>query len=348
MKNTLDEIRAQLDQIDGEIAALLNQRMQLAEMLAVYKQKHLLPIEDCLREDEVILKLIHAVQHPVLKEKIGGIYQKIMEAAKIVQSFQQVLNFPFKRVGIVGFGLIGGSIARALHVKDIKIEISCLTRENQEAKKSGIVDNEYLSLYELVLNSDLIILACPINAVETYAEEIMQLHKECKRRLVVIDVASVKEAITKRFENLTSGGIEFVATHPMAGSEKSGFENSEATLFAGAPWIISKHENNSQEGLRLIEEVIKFFGARPLFLDPKVHDRQTAIVSHIPGMLSKAILNFASEIDPECLSIAGSGFKSMTRLAYSNPQMRDDIFKLNRETILKYFPLFIDKLKKLN
>ncbi len=210
-------------------------------------------------------------------------------------------------IGIIGLGLMGGSIAKAL-------------------KDDVVVDAD---LKQIVSKADLIILATPISTIVSIAQEIAALAQN--KPLLVLDIASVKEEITARFEQLSNEKVEFISSHPMAGSEKSGYENSSETLFVGAPWVIVPHSKNTQRGLDEVEKLILRLGARPFRRQAKEHDEEAALVSHVPYVLSKAYLDFVRERRPDSLELAGPGFKSFTRLAQDNPVLRAEIERYNKD-----------------
>jgi len=224
------------------------------------------------------------------------------------------------KIGIIGSGLMGGSLYK-------RIEGAVLLGDN------------WIDRIEEV---DFVILAVPIFAILEIAEKIAQ--HPMKKPLLVLDIGSVKELITKQFETLTNGHLEFVATHPMAGKEKSGYEHSDPAIFEGAVWVITPHLRNSEAALQTAEELIRQLGAEPMRMDAKEHDRRAALISQLPFLISKALLDF---VDPESLAMAGPGFKSMVRLASDNLEMRKEIGRYNRENIDHFLKGYVDSLKSL-
>lgn len=232
------------------------------------------------------------------------------------------------KCSILGLGLMGGSIAKAL--KEKGFYLSTLKREEEN---HALIDKEYTSLQEMLKETDIVILATPLSAIFPLAEEIASLSEDLKHPLIVIDIGSVKTQIAELFESLNSENIEFVATHPMAGLEKSGYEHSTASLFSEAPWVITPHDKNREGTLAEVEGFIRIFGAHPIRLTPAEHDEQAALISHLPYLISVRLLNFVKKKDPASLKIAGPGFKSMTRLASDNPELRAEIAHYNKERI---------------
>lgn len=218
-----------------------------------------------------------------------------------------------KRVAIVGLGLIGGSIAKRLKQNDPEQPIATIGAGFQEWK-------------ELVEWSDLIVLATPLRTIVPIAREI---RAHAGSPVMVIDVGSVKGEICLEFEQLTGDGMEFLGTHPMAGKAQWGFEASDPALFEGARWLLTPHGKNRPETVAWVGEWVRELGAVEKVLSAEEHDRKVALISHFPRVLSKALLAFVQEMDPEAIELAGPGFQSMTRLAHDNPEMHREIAQFN-------------------
>ena len=152
-----------------------------------------------------------AIQHPVLKANIANVYSQIIQESKTAQQLFQCNTLPFQRIGIVGFGLMGGSIYKALKIKDRAVNIA-------------IYDQDSGDLGTWMQDLELIILASPISTIIPLAEQIKRL---CKHPLVVMDIASVKDDITQAFETLSEGPLECISTHPMAGRENGAWKKRE-------------------------------------------------------------------------------------------------------------------------
>ncbi len=230
----------------------------------------------------------------------------------------------FHKIGIIGLGLMGGSIFKAL-----------------QGKRDVLADEDLLERLDEI---DLLILAVPISAILVLGEKIAQ--QKLRRPLVVCDIGSVKGEISERFEEWSQDLLEFIATHPMAGKVESGFEASDPELFQEATWVITPHAKNSETALQKIEELIALLGSQPLRMPAGVHDRRAAIVSHMPYLVSKALLRFASKEDSLSLEMAGPGFRSMTRLAKDNPELRAEIAKYNKTNIADTLKKFIEFLEQ--
>ena len=251
---------------------------------------------------------------------------------------------PFRQITIIGLGLIGGSIAKCLKQSDPSILIASIPYKDQSPK---CIDRVFSSLQEVLEWSDLIILATPLSSILPIAHQIKCLKiPPFNKKTIAIDVGSVKGKICADFERLTDPHIEFVSTHPMAGKEQWGFESSDPSLFQEASWIITPHAKNQMSTIESVSTFIEALGGKSTILTPEDHDRQTALISHFPAVLSRALLAFVEEKDPQALRIAGPGFKSMTRLAKDNPQLYEEIASFNADHLHQLMNEWIDFLTK--
>ena len=252
----------------------------------------------------------------------------------------------FKTVSIIGVGLIGGSISLALKEKGLVNKIIGYGRNEERLKlalKRGIVDEITTSLQEASL-SDLVVLATPLGVFEKI---VYDLAKFIKKGTVVIDVGSVKEWVVDRIEKILPSEVHFVGTHPIAGSDKTGFEYARADLFEGAKVIITPTERTDKSALDKVSDLWKEVGADVEFMSAKEHDRVYALMSHLPHLISFCMVNTVGEIDKNLIKYAGSGFKSFTRIAKSSPELWGDIFIMNSENILDYLSIFCEKIEEM-
>jgi prephenate dehydrogenase/chorismate mutase len=344
----LKKIRDRIDWLDEQIASLLNERMRASDRVGEIKRRSHKDISDPSRETNVLNQVKAIVQHPLLKANISNIYGEIMQESKIAQKFFMHLSQPFHHIGIIGLGLIGGSICKALKTKASSLMLDTIDHPSEDhslAHQEGWIDNVHANMSDLIEHCDLIILAVPLSMIIPIAKELKKQARDNKK-VVVIDVGGVKEEIAKAFEKLSSKNIEFIATHPMAGKELPGFANSQATLFVNRPWIVCPHQKNLPQEIHRIEELLKYLGSNPIQLEAAVHDQQAALVSHLPAMLAKSYFEFVHSISPESLKIAGPGFQSFTRLAHDNPAMQEDTFKHNHKIIEDYLNQWIKMIPK--
>ena len=344
----LKKLRNEIDKIDRKIIKLLEKRILIAKNIGFLKEKKKLPLTDIKREEEILNKLKILTNDILLKESIPEIYQIIFNLSKSYRVFSKTHSQPFKKIGIIGLGLIGGSIVKGLKFKNKDLEIYALKRNDSDTKQAireGYL-TEALDLGNLVKFCELIIISTPILTIIPIAKEIQKIANRLNKNLIVIDTGSTKEKIVKEFEKFTNDKIEFLGTHPMAGSEKSGFKYSSSTLFINYPWLITPHSNNKKPTISKIKNFIEFLGAKPLILSPQQHDKVVAKVSHLIFLLSTLIFAYTYETAREFIKFSGTGFKTTTRLASSNPYMRYQIFLTNKNKIISEFKNFIKFIKR--
>lgn len=328
----IEKSRKNIDEIDQQILSLLNQRMDISEQIGIYKEKNHLALNDSERESDIVQTLIKSADTAALKEHIEMIYSCIFDASRKWQKLQMTKECPFTKVGILGLGLLGGSIAKALKNKSPSTVICALARCDLDqllARESGLLDQTFTTLEEMAREVDLIVIASPLSTVMSIAEEIASVTRARTQKLFVIDIGSVKTEIAKLFESLCSTKVEFIGTHPMAGSEKQGFANSKTTLFVERPWIITPHKNNTESCLKQIQTLITFLGADPIVLDANIHDEYAALISHVPYIVSHSYLEFIEKNHPDSTKIKGPGFSSFTRLGKDNALLHKEIQSMN-------------------
>ena len=252
----------------------------------------------------------------------------------------------FKTVSIIGVGLIGGSFALALKNKGLADKIIGYGKNEERLKRAknlAIINQFTTSLKDAAL-ADLIVLATPLGVFEKIVSDLAEFLKKGR---VVIDVGSVKEWVVERIEKILPSGVHFVGTHPIAGSDKTGFEYARAELFEGAKVIITLTERTDKSALEKISILWKKVGADVEFMSAKEHDRVYALMSHLPHLISFCMVNTVADIDKNLITYAGSGFKSFTRIAKSSPELWGDIFILNSDNILKCLSIFCDQVEEI-
>lgn len=346
--DSLEQLRKQLDQIDTQIVSLLDQRMGIVDRIGIIKRDLHQNITDKARENVVLKHVESESQNFFLKENIRHIYKAIIETSKIEENFYHYKFCPFSRIGIIGTCLIGGSICKEIKIKDPSIEILSVfqeTEDNSLAQRAGLIDKQY-GWEEFIQCADLIILASPISTIIPFAEKIKQARKG-SQKLIVIDIASVKSEIVGAFERLSDGQLEFVGTHPIVDNETKGFANSQATLLVNKPWIIVPHTKNDESTIHSIQEFIHFLGAKPLFLEKEEHDRQAALISHIPCSIAKSYVDFIYSVNEGCLEIAGTEFNFLTQIAL-NPVICEETAEYNKLNIKKYLQQWLERSKLVN
>jgi prephenate dehydrogenase len=253
----------------------------------------------------------------------------------------------FNNVTIVGVGLISGSFALALKEKGFAKNIIGVSRTEASlarAKELGIID-EALPLEEAVKKSDFIYVAIPVDATIPIMKKIMDL---VTIHQIVADAGSTKFALCKALENHPLRK-QFVATHPMWGTEYSGPEAAVKGAFVGRACVICEKELSDLDAVNKVETIYKSLGMNIIYMDAKSHDTHAAYVSHISHITSFALANTVLEKEKEentIFELAGGGFESTVRLAKSNPAMWAPIFMQNRENVLDVLNEHISQLRK--
>lgn len=214
------------------------------------------------------------------------------------------------KIGVIGLGLIGGSIFKDLRKLNYDV-IAISQSQNGE--------NIYKS-YENLKDCNLIFVCSPMNKTLNILDE---LEKYIKPETIVTDVCSIKSFVCQK-----ARPYKFIPSHPMAGTEHKGYENSFEGLFQGAKWVITPIFGEDKK----LVEIIKQLGASPIVTTPKKHDEAVALISHMPMVIAQAIFKTAQD-NPLALEIAASGFRDMTRLAMSNTEMANDMVQMNSENI---------------
>lgn len=212
------------------------------------------------------------------------------------------------KIGIIGLGLIGGSLFKSLKDYDV-IAVS----------KSQSGENIYKT-YDVLKDRDLVFVCTPMNKTLSVLDELENI---LPAETVVTDVCSLKEFVSKK-----KRPYKFIPSHPMAGTEHKGYENSFEGLFKGASWVVIANES---ESIRLIE-IINYLGAKPVFTTAEKHDEAAAMISHMPMLIAQALM-LAAKDNPLALEMASSGFRDMTRLALSNEEMACDMISMNHKNI---------------
>lgn len=250
-------------------------------------------------------------------------------------------------VTVIGVGLIGGSMALALKEKGIAKKIIGVGRNAASINRAielGIID-EALPLEEAVKQSDFIYVSIPVDATIPVMKQVMDL---ITGRQVVADAGSTKFALCDALKEHPMRK-QFVATHPMWGTEYSGPESAVRGAFAGRACVICEKEKSSAAALELVENIYKAVNMHIIYMDAASHDVHAAYVSHISHITSFALANTVLEKEREedaIFEMAGGGFESTVRLAKSNSAMWAPIFMQNRENVLDVLNEHISQLRK--
>ena len=253
------------------------------------------------------------------------------------------------RVGIIGLGLIGGSIARALRKFYPECRLLAYDINNkalEAAVKEGIINTPLSSINESFRSCDYIFLCAPVTENDNC---LMELKKYLSPDCLLTDVGSVKTDIHK---NIEKAGLssQFIGGHPMAGSERTGYINSRALLLENAYYILTPCEGVPEEIISDFKELIASLGAIPLILTCSQHDYVTAAISHLPPGVAASLVHLIKASDSSdgiMKLIAAGGFKDITRIASSSPVMWQQICLTNGENISSLLGSYIDSLNRI-
>ena len=256
----------------------------------------------------------------------------------------------FKKVVIFGAGLIGGSFALALRKANAVGEVVGFGRRPatlEQAKQLGILDRIGTDLAELG-DADLVLLATPVGQM---AELMARIEPHLGAHTLVTDGGSTKsDVVAAARSNLGKKIAQFIPAHPIAGAEKTGPESALAELYQGKKVVLTPMPENSAESVARVRKAWELCGAVVSELTPQQHDEVFAAVSHLPHLLSFALVHDLAQRDNRdlLLSFAASGFRDFTRIAASSPEMWRDICMANREALLDELGLYIDELGMLH
>jgi prephenate dehydrogenase len=252
------------------------------------------------------------------------------------------------RLSIVGLGLLGGSVAKAARAASLAQEIVGVGRNPKSlepALRARAVDRVTTDLSEGVSGADMIVLATPVATLEGQLPAVWQA---ASSHALLTDVGSTKAGIVKTAEALgASRPLSFVGSHPMAGSNLSGFSVARADLFSGATVILTPTDRTPSEAVKRVTEFWEAMGGRVTVMDPATHDRAVAAISHLPHLVVDALVAAVVDMDPRFLDVAARGFKDTTRIAASDPAVWREIFQENREALGEALAAFRGALGRL-
>ncbi len=252
-------------------------------------------------------------------------------------------------IAFIGLGLIGGSIARGIKRAnpDIRIMAYMRTRSRLEkARAEGIVDICLDGIDCHLSQCDMIFLCTP---VEYNTDYLKSIRPYLKPGAILTDVGSTKANIHEEVKRLHMESC-FVGGHPMAGSEKTGYENSTDHLLENAYYIVTPSGQSTPEQVERVAEIARMLGAIPMILDYREHDRAVAAISHLPHLVASSLVNLVKACDNSAETmkqIAAGGFKDITRIASSSPEMWEQICMANSGPISEILEQYIDSLSSI-
>ena len=253
----------------------------------------------------------------------------------------------FKRLALIGIGLIGSSVARiAMEKRHLAAEVVANARTQttlDRVRELGIADRVELDPARAVAGADCVMLCAPVGAYAALAEAIAP---HLAPGAIVTDVGSTKQSVIRDVGPLIPAGVHFVPAHPVAGTEYSGPDSGFTTLFQGRWCLLTPPPGTDEDAVEKISELWRRCGSMVECMEPAHHDRVLAIVSHLPHLLAFTICNTAEGLEDESrqdvLKFAASGFRDFTRIAASDPVMWRDIFLNNREALLDMLARFME------
>ena len=257
----------------------------------------------------------------------------------------------FKKVCIIGCGLIGSSLARAIKKNNLAEMIVSSNRSenlNKKVIELNIVNESSSDTKKMVNNADLIIIATPLSS---YEEVILKIKDSLKKGAIITDVGSVKEKILKIVEKYLPDNVSWVPSHPIAGTEESGPEAGFAELFINRWCILTPSKKAKEKDIFLIKNFWEKVGSKVDIMEVKQHDYILSITSHIPHLIAYNIVNTSINIQDEkkanIIKYSAGGLRDFTRIAASNPIMWRDVFIQNKNNTSKIINEFIKNLEDL-
>lgn len=254
----------------------------------------------------------------------------------------------FKKIAILGVGLIGGSFALSVRAHGLAEHISGYGRTDENLQKAmarGMIDSYGTEPAEVVRDAELVLLATPVGQFITVA---MQMRDALKPGAIVMDAGSVKSTLVSELEALMPEGVRFVGSHPIAGSERAGVDNAREALFHNANCIITRTDNTDPDAIRVVKEVWMILGAQIREMSPDAHDRIYALVSHLPHAVAYALVNTVADADPAYMRLSGRGFRDTTRIAMSHPDLWQEICLMNRTHMIEAIDIMRASLDRIS
>ena len=258
------------------------------------------------------------------------------------------MSVMYERVALIGLGLIAGSMSLAMRRGGVAGEIVGYARSHDTrdtARDMGLVDRVCDSAVEAVKDADLVILAVPVGAMGSVMAEIAP---GLKQGAVVSDVGSVKKDIFASVLPHLPENVEFIGTHPMAGTEHSGPKSGFAELFDNRWCLIVPTDTSSEAEILRLEEFWRALGSNTKRMDAEHHDLVCAVVSHTPHLIAYTMVGVADDLsrvtDQEVIEFSAAGFRDFTRIAASDPTMWRDVFLSNKEATLEILGRFTEEL----
>jgi len=257
----------------------------------------------------------------------------------------------FKKVCIIGCGLIGSSLARAIKKNNLAKKIVSSNRSdiiNKKVIELNIVEESSSDTRKMVKGSDLVVIATPLSS---YKDVILKIKDSLTRETILTDVGSVKENVTNLIEKNLPEHISWIPSHPIAGTEDSGPESGFSELFKNRWCILTPSNKSKEKDVNLLKSFWEKVGSKVDIMEAKQHDYILAITSHMPHLIAYNVVNTSLDIQDEkksnIVKYSAGGLRDFTRIAASNPIMWRDIFIQNKKNSSEIIDKFIQNLEDL-
>ncbi len=257
----------------------------------------------------------------------------------------------FDEIAIVGVGLIGGSIGLGARKRGLVGRVLGIGRSEQKlmrAKILGAIDDYSLDIENAASNADLTIICTPVSLI---IPTLQKMSKSFKTGSIVTDVGSTKSEVMKGASGILDANVYFIGGHPMAGSEQAGVDAARADLYENATYVLTAYENTNLTALEKLSSFVELLGANVIHMTPEEHDNAAAIISHLPHLISGALLEIAEKSQKsggKALNLAAGSFRDLTRISDSPPEIWHDICISNASSIRKALSDFSRILKEID
>ena len=256
----------------------------------------------------------------------------------------------FDQITIIGCGLIGSSLLRAIDKKKLskKVNVFDKSKEAQSFIKNNLPGKVFNDINESVKDSDLVIISTPLSS---YKEILLSIKSGLKKNVILTDTGSTKKEVNKVISNLNLKDVFWIASHPIAGTEFSGPESGFSELFENRWCILSGEDQQQEETLEILKKFWEKIGSKVKFMTFEEHDHVLSLTSHLPHAIAysivRTVINKEDKLKDQIIQYSASGLRDFTRIAASDPIMWRDIFIDNSENILKVLDSFSENLHEI-
>jgi len=256
----------------------------------------------------------------------------------------------FDQITIIGCGLIGSSLLRAINKKKLSKQVNAFDKSKEVSLfiKNNLSVNVCNDINDSVKDSDLVIISTPLSS---YKEILLSIKSSLKKNVILTDTGSAKKEVNKVISNLNLKDVCWIASHPIAGTEYSGPEAGFAELFENRWCILSSEDQKQKEKLEILKIFWEAIGSKVKFMTFEDHDHVLSLTSHLPHAIAysivRTVINSDHKFKDEIIQYSASGLRDFTRIAASDPIMWRDIFIDNSENILKVLDNFSENLEEI-